>query len=84
MIHIVIGKRSLHVVKDTVKVLSDTKKKTIVTASYLRPTRTWGAKKKAVAAGIIALFVWVAFNALVMTDIEDTKPTVSFLTQGQP
>jgi TRAP-type C4-dicarboxylate transport system permease small subunit len=40
--------------------------------------------KKGMWWGIIALFVWVAYNALVMTDLKDTKPTVSFLTQGQP
>lgn len=58
---------------------------TTVTISYTRPQRRkWSGKKQAYVAAIVAVTVWITYNALVMTDVPDTKPTVHLSFQGQP
>jgi hypothetical protein len=64
---------------------SDDRLTTGLVISYTRPQRRkWGVKKQAYIAAAIAVFVWISYNVLVMSDVRDTKPTVHLSFQGQP
>ena len=57
--------------------LLDDKTVTAYKVTYRHPKATMTNRKKAFIAGMVTIAVWIGYNLLVMTDIEDTKPTVT-------
>lgn len=77
------NKRSLAVTRSKYEL--DNVRSTFIKLEYHRPKRRkWSGKKQAYVAAIVAVTVWITYNALVMTDVPDTKPTVHLSFQGQP
>lgn len=82
MIEINTNNRTLKFTKHNEPSLFPDKHVTQYVMTYRRPKAKWGAKKKAVAAAAITVLIWIGYNVLVMTDVHDTEPTITFV--GRP